>query len=170
MRVSQSAQTGQLSNNSFAVAVKFGDYDSVTSRQGKGWAEASLRIFGDGITVESIAERLGIGPDFGGNAGTPGGGASTMRTTLWGLKSRLSNDHLLNEHIQDLLARLQGCEDVLATLAEQCRIEIFAGVFSDNGQTGEMLPWLTLKALGDRRIDLDLDLYPPTEPPEPDAS
>jgi hypothetical protein len=142
------------------VPVKDGDHDCVTSRQGKGWAQASLRIFGDAITVETITERLGIEPDFGGNAGTPGPGRSTRPTTLWGLNTRLSDDHLLNEHIHDLLARLDGRDDALASLADECRVEIFAGVFSDNGQAGETLPWLTLKALSDRRIDLDLDLYP----------
>lgn len=132
----------------------------MTDHAHKGWAQASLRIFSDSVTVEWITEQLGIEPDVGGNAGEPGPGRSTRKTTLWGLKSGLSNDHLLNDHINQILARLEGHHPALAAIAEQCRLEIFAGVFSDTGQAGEILPWQTLKALADCKIDLDLDLYP----------
>lgn len=43
-------------------------------------------------------------------------------------------------------------------------MEIFAGVFADDGQIRETVPWETLRALGDHHIDLDLDLYPAEAP------
>ncbi len=130
----------------------------------KGWAQASLRIFSDSVTFEWISEQLELDPDHGGNAGEPGPGTSIRRSTLWVLTSRLSSEHLLDEHIQHLLSRLQSRLVGLAAVAEECRMELFAGVFADDGQISETVPWETLRTLGDRHIDLDLDLYPAEAP------
>lgn len=132
----------------------------MTDKPRKGWAQASLRISSDTMSFEWITDQLGISADIGGNAGDPGPGTSTRRSTLWVLKSGLSNEHLLAEHITALLDRLTGRDAALATIAEHCRLEIFAGAFADNGQIGETVPWTILKALGERQIDLNLDLYP----------
>jgi hypothetical protein len=136
----------------------------VTHQPRKGWAQASLRIFSDTVTVQWITERLGIQPDIGGNAGEPGGGTSVRRSTLWALKSGLTDEHPLNEHIQHLLGRLESRRDALAGVGEKCGMDIFAGAFADDGQMGETIPWQTLKALGQHSLDLTLDLYPPDAP------
>ena len=130
----------------------------------KGWAQASLRIFSDTVSFEWITEQLGIVADTGGNAGEPGPGTSTRRSTLWVLKSGLPNERNLDEHIQQLLTRLASRQAALVAVGSKCRMEIFAGAFADNGQIGETVPWQTLKALGDLQIDLDLDLYPAEAP------
>jgi hypothetical protein len=48
----------------------------------KGAAQASLRVFSDTVTFEWITEQLDIQADIGANAGDPGPGRSTRRSTL----------------------------------------------------------------------------------------
>jgi hypothetical protein len=120
----------------------------------------SLRIISDTVSFEWITEQLGLVADLGGNAGEPGPGTYTRTSWLWVLKSGLSNEHHLDEQIQQLPGRLGSRHAALGAVGSKCRMEIFAGAFADNGQLGETVPWPTLKALGDLNIGLNLDLYP----------
>jgi hypothetical protein len=80
--------------------------DRVSDQPRKGWTQARLRIISDTVSFEWITEQLGLVADAGGNAGEPGPGTYTRTSTLWVLKSGLSNEHHLDEHIQQLLGRL----------------------------------------------------------------
>jgi Domain of unknown function (DUF4279) len=131
----------------------------VSEEPRKGWAQACLRISSEAVSFESIADQLGLLADSGGNAGEPGPGRSTRRRTLWVLESGLPNDRHLDEHLHPLLGRLDSRHAALATLRSNCRMEIFAGAYFENGQIGETVPWQIMKALGDLQINLDLDLY-----------
>jgi hypothetical protein len=145
---------------SHAVAVSDTDQRVLAD---KGWAAASLRIFTKILTFQQISDQLGLSPDFGGNAGdvVRPGRPSHLKTTMWGLASRLPAESLLNEHILDVVVRLADRQEAVEALWEQCDLEVFAGVFSRTGQIEEALPWATLAVMAKLRVDLHLDLYPP---------
>jgi hypothetical protein len=89
----------------------------VSDRTSKGWAQASLRIFSDTASFSWITEQFGSVADTGGDAGEPGPGTSARRSTLWVLKSGLPDEHPLDDHIPQLLGRLEARHAALAAVA-----------------------------------------------------
>lgn len=80
---------------------------------------------------------------------------------MWILGSGLGSGHRLAEHVEALLGRLEGKDEVIADLAGTCTVELFLGFGSENGQGGDVLPASMLSRLGSLGIDVVLDLYPP---------
>ncbi|MFJ7258128.1 DUF4279 domain-containing protein [Streptomyces sp. NPDC098085] len=128
------------------------------------WSAGSLRITSWTICASEISVRLGIIPDHEyerGSLSSPRNPLSRRReTAVWILQSGLDNDRRPEEHVAELLLRLAGKHEALASLAAYCKLELFLGFGSETGQGGCALPSALLRKTGDLGLDIALDLYP----------
>ncbi len=76
---------------------------------------------------------------------------------------RLSSDRLapgdLNLQIKDMLARLPDDPDVWRQLSAKFRLTMFCGLWMEGFNSGAPFDSETLRLLGERNVDLDLDIY-----------
>ena len=83
------------------------------------WSSASLRIFGEKLRPEQIDAMLGLKAThihLKGQRRSPRHKA-VWRESLWSLRSRLSDDHSIADHLEWLLERLEPKADVIKTLS-----------------------------------------------------
>lgn len=125
---------------------------------------ASLRFFGDDLLPEEVTARVGTAPtasEIKGGQSQPnsGGRTFTARTGGWRLKvaDRVPGD--LDGQIWELLGRLTTDLKVWRELTVRFRVDVFCGLWLNEGNEGISLAPTTLEALGQRGILLDLDIY-----------
>lgn len=125
---------------------------------------ASLRFFGDDLVPEEVSRLLGATPtahEVKGGQSQPnaGGRTFTARTGSWRLRVPDRKPGDLDGQIAELLEQLTFDMGVWRELTERFRVDVFCGLFLDEGNEGISLAPNTLAALGERGILLDLDIY-----------
>jgi hypothetical protein len=127
------------------------------------WSSASLRIFGEKLRPEQIDAMLGLKAThihLKGQRRSPRHKA-VWRESLWSLRSRLSDDHSIADHLEWLLERLEPKADAIKTLSAEYHLDFFCGFSSDSGQGGFKLDSITLERIAKLGVPLVVDLYPP---------
>jgi hypothetical protein len=85
------------------------------------------------------------------------------RTGQWHLQAARKEPEDLSGQIDELLGKLTGDMQAWATIRETCRIDLFVGLFMNSGNNGLSVSPSHLLALGERGIELGLDVYDPSE-------
>ena len=135
---------------------------STSTQEDSKWSKASLLIFSDTLKPEEITARLGLIASTSHEKG-----ASRLRVpipwknSLWGLQSTLGDHRNLADHIQWLIDVIEPKADALKELSKHCKVLVFCGFASQNGQGGFTLTPPILARLAALNIPLSLDLYPP---------
>lgn len=129
-----------------------------------GTTKVSLRIFGDDLDPDDITAALGREPTRAQLKGGPVGGRehskSISPTGGWWLHTEQRTPGDLDGQVRELLGGLTQDLSVWAGLSGRCsRLDLFCGLFLDEGNQGETLSPETLLALGARHISLELDIY-----------
>jgi Domain of unknown function (DUF4279) len=128
-------------------------------------ASASFRLFGDTLNPEVVSEQLGMAPSSAGAKGEsrPSRKKSPplrWRTGSWILESRLPQSSKLDEHLRDLLDRLEAhAATIRGFVAQGYRADIFCGCFLDASNEGTLLQPDTIRLLGLLGVPLGLDIY-----------
>lgn len=124
---------------------------------------ATLRLIGDELDPIEITRQLGRPPSFGHRRGdavaTPNGGTRTPTFGMWSLATDRAKPGNLNTQVTTLLEGLTADPTVWAGLATRYKVELFCGLFIEGGNQGLALSATTLRALAERSIALDLDIY-----------
>lgn len=128
---------------------------------------ASLRIMGSDLDFAFLESSLGIAPDESHRRGDyptrssrAGSRIAPFREDRWALRSQAREEEPLDAHIESLIARLDLTLDIVKQIESRgWRIDIFAGVFGEGGNTGFDLSSATLECLGERGIRLRVDVY-----------
>jgi hypothetical protein len=122
---------------------------------------ASLRIFGDDLNPEEISRLLDAQPTASSRKGEVGARGATAKWGSWRLRVADRTPGDLNGQVIELLASLTSDPEVWAVLTARYRVDLFCGLFIEEGNEGFNLSVPALKALGDRGIELALDIYAP---------
>lgn len=127
-----------------------------------------LRIFGDNLAPDSITEKLGHPPTHAESKGDEIVGKKSGRVRIaksggWRLQANNAVPGDLNAQISELLDKLTMDENVWTEIALDNKIDIFCGLFMGGGIEGECISAHNLLALGKRQIELNLDIYGPSE-------
>ena len=132
------------------------------------WYKVSLRFFGEGLDVSSVAAKVGVKPDLVGRVGEHYRGNpryALYETNLW--VHRYTDDDALPfcDQLTELVTRLEERSDSIRALTSAPGVggELFLGFSSGNGQGGFTLPVELLTRISALGLDLSLDLYPPTD-------
>jgi len=125
---------------------------------------ASLRISGDDLDPDEVAQLLGRKPDLARRKGEivqAASGERVSRTSVWSAKADHRTPGDLDLQVSELLA---GTTDDLATwlrLADRYSVDVFCGFFMKDANEGLSISPQTLQTLGERGIALGLDIYAP---------
>ena len=127
-------------------------------------SRASLRVMGDSLIPEEISRLLGSEPTQAQRKGEEIIGASTgnvriAKFGMWRLIAEPREPEDLGDQIDELLGRLTGDLEAWAEIRTTCRIDLFCGLFMGSGNDAVLLRPKHLLLLGERGIELDLDIY-----------
>lgn len=125
---------------------------------------ATLRIMGDLLVPDKVSSMLGSSPTHSVQMGDEILGKSTgrvriARTGMWRLKASDREPEDLCGQIDEILGKLTNDLTIWADIRRNFRIDLFCGLFMGSGNDGISLPWDRLHALGERGIELALDIY-----------
>jgi hypothetical protein len=125
---------------------------------------ASLRIFGDDLDPEELTRLLGHEPSVSELKGQEIVGKTTgnirvARTGSWRLHASRQAPGDLDAQIVELLSKLSSDLSVWRGVSERFRMDLFCGLFLKGGNEGATISAKSLASLGNRGIELGLDIY-----------
>jgi hypothetical protein len=139
----------------------------------KKWWRATFSVFSTSLTHQEISDRLGLQPTRTHTKGQPRGArrrdgsidpSNVWKDSAWQLTSPLARDRILAEHINWLLDTIEPKAEAIKALRAECSlIRLFCGFASHGGQGGFSLDTDTLGRISKLGLNLDLDLYPPSD-------
>jgi hypothetical protein len=122
---------------------------------------------------QEISDRLNLQPTRTHTKGEPRGfrqkdgsisPSIVWNDSAWILTSPLERDRNLAEHIKWLLDAIEPRGEAINALRAECTlIRLFCGFASHDGQGGFTLDADTLGRISKLGLNVDLDLYPPTD-------
>ena len=122
-------------------------------------SHASLRFFGDDLIPEEITELLGAQRKGGLSQPNAGGKVFVARRGGWRLCASRREPADLDAQVAELLGQLTTDLEVWRGLASRFKVDLFCGWFMHEGNEGISVSPATMRALADRGILLDIDLY-----------
>lgn len=128
-------------------------------------AVASLRIAGDDLDPDQVSAVLGAAPTHG-QAKDQEIPLKSGRTRIaqfgqWRLHATETEPEDLDGQVAELLGKLTNDLAVWHDLAHRYKMDLFCGWFMGGTNEGVTVSATTLKALGERSIELGLDIYGP---------
>ncbi len=119
----------------------------------------SFRIKGDDLEPTTITEKLRLTPDHTHRKGDlrKGNDNGVCRSGLWLLSSSIPRSEVLEQHLLDLLQRLEPHAAYLQSLQNQFEMDFYCGVFGMN--RGFDLTPTTLRRVSDLGLVLGVELY-----------
>lgn len=132
------------------------------------WSTAVLRVFGDDLDPDEISALLGSRPSSFARKGErlaigTAGRVRILKTGRWSLNAVDSRPEGVEAQIFAILDRLTGDMDIWRSLSDRYQLDMFCGVFMDSGNDNLSLSSKALFALGQRGIELELDIYDPVD-------
>ncbi len=124
----------------------------------------TLRISGDTLHPTEISNLLGASPAHAAAKGDEiiGEQTGTRRVAkigMWQLRAADREPEDLDGQIQELLSQVTSDLTVWQQIATRYQIDLFCGLFMGDTNDGLILSPASLVALGQRHIELQLDIY-----------
>ena len=124
----------------------------------------TLRICGDDLVPEAITASLGNQPTFSQTKGDEIVGKSSgkvriAKAGMWRLCATTCEPEDIDGQVRELLSKLTDDLRVWREIQENCQLDLFCGLFMGSGNEGVLISPQTLVALGERGIQLGLDIY-----------
>jgi len=125
---------------------------------------ASLRVGGDSLKPDEISSLLGVEPTLGQTKGQVFVGKNTgkervAKSGMWSLKAESKEPGDIESQILALLEITTDDLSIWKNISNRYSIDIFCGFFMESGNEGIEISPKALKALGDRNIELAMDIY-----------
>lgn len=125
---------------------------------------ARLNIHGDDLIPDEVSALLGAEPTGARTRGEiligkVSGQRRVARTGLWCLQALDRSPGDLDAQIRDIFARLSDDPAVWAQLQSRFELDLFCGLFMGARNDGETISPANLRLLGERGIELQLDIY-----------
>jgi hypothetical protein len=127
-------------------------------------AHVSFGLFGDALVPQRVTDLLGLPPTHAHARGDPHPIRTNpdlrWRSGAWMLDSQQSPNAPLEQHLQDLLDRLEpSAEAIRELVAEGLRASFSCGCFLEKENEGTALRPRTLGRIASLDADVDLDIY-----------
>lgn len=125
---------------------------------------ATLRILGDDLIPSEISEALNCKATYEQIKGEVVTGKKTgkqriVKTGMWRLQASDHEPENLDGQIAEVLEKLNPDFSVWQKLSGKYHIDLFCGLFMEVSNEGMDISPSSLKALGERGIQLSLDIY-----------
>jgi Domain of unknown function (DUF4279) len=124
----------------------------------------SLRIQGENLVPEEITGLLGVAPTHSRRKGDklPGqkGGPSRVATSgIWSLSAPNREPEDVDGQVQEILSQVSPDLSVWREIAREHKADLFCGLFMNSINEGLTISAQSLLALGERGIEIGLDIY-----------
>ena len=127
---------------------------------------AALRISGDDLLPEEVSKLLGATPTLARTKGEEivyaSGRTRIAKIGQWHIEATDAEPENLDAQVKEILSQLTGDLAVWSVLSKRFDIDLFCGWFMQSGNEGLTISPATLLALGERGIELSVDIYAPT--------
>lgn len=121
--------------------------------------KATLRVTSTKHSFEQLRNFLGE-PTKGFSLGDVFSNDNKKRKhTYWALESTRSPNGQLESHLEELLDYVDSRSTLFNNIKQECDIDIFCMLSSDNGQGGAVLSSRVMKRLSSCGFDLVFDVY-----------
>ncbi len=125
---------------------------------------ASLRIRGDDLDPDEITHLLECKPTKSHRKGDIEIGKSTGKRNvkkmgIWSLKAEENSTEELETKIAKLLDKVTDDLKVWKSLGQRYKLDMFCGLFMDRSNEGLSLSSSIMSRLGERSIEIGLDIY-----------
>jgi hypothetical protein len=128
-----------------------------------GRSVATLRVAGVDLVPDEVSELLGIQPTHAQRKGQPSRSGMHIATFgLWRLEARNREPENVNGQVEELLSQVTSKLEVWRVLGRRFEVDLFCGWFMNESNEGLDISPASLLALGERGIQLSLDIYAPT--------
>ncbi len=135
---------------------------------------ACFRVSGDDLVPAEITRLLGVEPTWCHSKGDKHFGAGgrefpPYKTGLWALDTKWEIPGNLDRQTSELLARMTPDLSTWRRLSARFELDLYCGLMLALSNEALVLSPATLQALGERGIELQLEIYSPSEEPKPSA-
>jgi hypothetical protein len=128
---------------------------------------ATLRILGDSLIPEEITAIIGSTPTSSYRKGDvkllPGGQKIVRKSGMWLLEVRDRAPEDINAQVLEIIDNTTQDLPIWRSLCQRYEVNLFCGLFMGESNEGISLSVSTLLALGERGIEIDFDVYAPTQ-------
>lgn len=133
----------------------------------------ALRIHGDDVVPDEITRLLGTEPTKSHakgdrNIGKAGREYAPWKSGIWLVSTEHQSPGDIDKQTSDLLGRMTSDLGIWRELASRFRLDLYCGLFLALDNEISVLSAQTLKALGDRGVELILEIYAPLQEPKQD--
>ena len=128
-------------------------------------SKASLRIFGDDLNSDEISRLLSCAPIEGWTKGQvkvfKSGRRIIRKSGAWFLQATDAEPENFDGQVAELMAQMSSDLDIWYTITQKYEVDLFCGWFMEESNEGVSMSAHTLRLLGERGIELSLDIYGP---------
>lgn len=127
-------------------------------------SSVALRICGDSLSPQKISELLGCDATYmhlkgDTRIGKVTGTKLVHKSSIWSLRPPQQTSEQLDNQIHELLAMLSTDLQVWKDISSQYSVDVYCGLFLAMTNEGLEIKPKTLLDLGERGIQLSLDIY-----------
>jgi|SRR6516162_151531 len=126
-------------------------------------AVATLRIIGDSLVPDDVTRALGTSPSASQLKGQElrgkDGRVRTAKFGAWRLHASETSPADLDAQVAEILAKLSSDLRIWSELSAKFDVDLFCGWFMEKENEGLGVSPQTLRSLGERGIELSLDIY-----------
>jgi hypothetical protein len=124
---------------------------------------ATLRIWGDSLVPDDVSQALGAAPSKsqlkGQELPVGAGRVRLAKFGAWYLHASETSPADLDSQVGEILVKLTSDLSVWSDLSTRFDIDLFCGWFLEERNEGLCVSPHTLRSLGERGIELALDIY-----------
>lgn len=124
--------------------------------------QATLRIMGEDLLPDHITELLGHKPtseQVKGQVFKKNGKERIARSGMWRLEASNRTPGDLDAQIAEIFSQLTEDLSVWKTISERYRLDLFCGLFMGKWMEGISISSASLLILGEREVEIGLDIY-----------
>ena len=139
-------------------------------------SRVTLRVGSGDLIPDEITKLLGTAPTYSMIKGQPKPHRKTGEPTkylakigMWSLSAKDREPEDMDGQIQEILSQTTSDLKIWRKIAEKHEIDLFCGIFMAGTNEGMSLSPSSLTALGERGIELALDIYGGHERDEPET-
>ncbi len=134
----------------------------------------TLRISGDDLIPDEITKFLGARPTAAETKGEKvvGGNTGHVRIAkmgMWRLHAKDREPEDMDSQVQEILSQVTGELTIWRSIGEKYQIDLFCGIFLGGSNEGMTISAASLAALGERGIEMGLDIYSGHDEDEPNT-
>ena len=137
-------------------------------------SSVTLRIGGDDLVPHEITKLLGAQPTAAQTKGDKIVGHKTghvriAKMGVWRLEAKDREPEDMDGQVQELLGQVTGDLTIWKSIGEKYQIDLFCGIFLGGSNEGMTISAACLAALGERGIEMGLDIYSGHDEDEPNT-